>query len=70
MTSQAFTDWLTVIVSEDDPANGGAGILTRGSCPKCDGIGVVENVGTRNGWPRIESCEKCEGTGWNRHDAR
>ena len=63
MTSQAFTEWLTVIIANDDPANGGAGILTLGDCRKCDGTGIVEYVGTRNGSPRLESCEKCDGTG-------
>jgi DnaJ-class molecular chaperone len=63
MTSQAFTDWLTVIVVTDDPANGGAGILTLGDCRKCDGFGIVEHVGTRNESPRLESCKKCDGTG-------
>jgi hypothetical protein len=63
MTSQAFTDWLSVIVVTDDPANGGAGILALGDCKKCDGIGIVENVGTRNGSPQLESCAECNGTG-------
>jgi len=63
MTSQAFTEWLAGIVTDDDPANGGAGILTLGDCRKCDGFGIVEHVGTRNGSPRLESCEKCDGTG-------
>jgi hypothetical protein len=33
------------------------------ACAKCDGIGIVENVGTRNGSPRLESCAECNGTG-------
>lgn len=64
MTSQTFTDWLAAIVADDDPANGGAGILTLGDCPKCDGFGIVERAAT---WyasaPRLESCPSCEGTG-------
>jgi hypothetical protein len=65
MTSQAFTEWLTVIVANDDPANGGAGILTLGDCRKCDGFGIVETVGA---WhspqaPRLAHCSSCDGTG-------
>ena len=65
MTSQAFTDWLAVIVADDDPANGGAGILTLGDCSKCDGFGIVETVGA---WhspqaPRLTHCPSCDGTG-------
>ena len=65
MTSQAFTDWLGGIVTDDDPANGGQGILTLGDCEKCDGFGIVEKVGA---WhspqaPRLQHCPSCDGTG-------
>jgi hypothetical protein len=65
MTTQAFTDWLAGIVANDDPARGGAGILTLGDCRKCEGFGIVEHVGA---WhspqaPRLTHCPGCDGTG-------
>lgn len=64
MSVETWDEWLARIVSEDDPANGGAGILTIGDCPKCDGLGIVERVGT---WgdpaSRLAPCAECDGTG-------
>ena len=59
---ESFADWLSVIVVSDDPANGGAGLLVLSDCAKCDGMGIVEYVGTRsNPTPRLMPCPKCGG---------
>ena len=61
---ESFADWLSVIVVSDDPANGGAGLLTLTDCAKCDGMGIVEYVGTRSDpTPRLVPCPKCGGEG-------
>jgi hypothetical protein len=63
MTAETYTEWLTRIVAEDNPANGGLGLLTIGDCQKCDGFGVVETVGTwADPTPRLRSCPQCGGT--------
>ena len=58
---ESFTDWLSVIVVSDDPANGGAGLLTLTDCAKCDGHGIVEHS-HRSGM-RLVPCPKCNGEG-------
>ena len=64
MAAETWDQWLARIVREDDPANGGQGILTIGDCPKCEGLGIVERVGK---WydpaPRLAPCAECGGTG-------
>lgn len=63
-THETFAEWLARTVAEDDPANGGQGILTIGDCEKCEGLGIVEHVGSRvTGKMRLIACEKCDGTG-------
>jgi len=54
---ESFADWLTVIVVSDDPANGGAGLLTLTDCAKCDGHGIVEHS-HRSGM-RLVPCPVC-----------
>jgi len=58
---ESFADWLSVIVVSDDPANGGAGLLTLTDCAKCDGYGIVEHS-HRSGM-RLAPCRKCNGEG-------
>jgi len=70
MTAETFPEWLARIVTEDDPANGGHGLLTLGSCPKCEGLGFADIVDTRRYNPHPAPCPACDGTGWSKHDAR
>lgn len=58
---ESFADWLSVIVVSDDPANGGAGLLTLTDCAKCDGMGIVEHS-HRSGM-RLVPCPVCSGEG-------
>lgn len=60
-TGESFTDWLSVIVVSDDPANGGAGLPTLTDCAKCDGYGIIEHS-HRSGM-RLVPCPKCGAEG-------
>ena len=58
---ESFTDWLSVIVVSDDPANGGAGLLTLTDCAKCDGHGIV--LHSHRSGMRLGPCPVCSGEG-------
>lgn len=64
MPAETWDQWLARIVREDDPANGGQGLLIPGDCPKCDGIGSIERDGVWGNLPAgIAPCGECGGTG-------
>lgn len=60
---QVDREWLASIIAEDDPANGGYGLLTAEDdghkCRECDGTGDVH---TGNGLRHV--CSPCAGTGY------
>ena len=62
----SFRDWLRRIVREDDPANGGHGLLAY--CATCQGAGTIpasgadQYAGTDDAGQVV--CSACDGSGF------
>jgi hypothetical protein len=69
----SFREWLAEIIRQDDPANGGYGLLAdcpecQGWCSECQGFGTVPASAADIYDSRDDSgyvaCDVCEGSGF------
>ena len=57
--AETFAEWLAQAVTEDDPANGGAGLLTGGSGPtpdSCHTCGTTNDLHTHGNETQCHAC--------------